>query len=89
MSRFCEPMFCCHWFVLKNKFLHKPCHHNPLLCNYRHHPRKNREKRLNDVRCAMYDVRCAMDDVRWTMFLGVTTWNVAVNVYHHLYALHQ
>ncbi len=37
---------CCHWFVLKNKFLHKPCHHNPLLCNYRHHPRKNREKGL-------------------------------------------
>ena len=41
MSRFYEPMFCCHWFVLKNKFLHKPCHHNPLLCNYKHHHRKN------------------------------------------------
>ena len=46
MFRFYEPMFCCHWFVSKNKLLHKPCHHNPLLCNYRHHPRKNRKKRL-------------------------------------------
>ena len=24
MSRFFEPLFCCHWFMPKNKLLHNP-----------------------------------------------------------------